>query len=346
MRGPTRANKRAWNKRKLSSVRAGTIAISYSNSAAMPRHLRPRKTRQTYTSLFQSEDEQENISGPSRQEDGGGSDFAPPVPEEAANTEEGSDDGDDIGDPLGGGMGAEGDSSSESNSSTMRRSKKRSSAALGKAKNIGTDTAKAKRKQKAKATHSLNSPAPAATPDPTTRRSTAPTATPTTSTRHVLPNPNIHHRHRPVPLVSGPTATAALAPASTSTSTSAVLLRVERLRHAPLLFAPNETVPTNAYASSPLLTRRVGKAWGTGIGVGPVWQIVEDLGWFREAEKLKPGAAPEQQVSGEAAVVEPTSEQELFYDERRRRPRVYADVAPPEGWASPLRIECVSTFHS
>jgi transcription factor C subunit 6 len=313
----------------------------------MPRHLRPRKTRQTYTSLFQSEDGQENISGPSRQEDGGGSDFAPPVPEEAANTEEGSDDGDDIGDPsLGGGMGAEGDSSSESNSSTIRRSKKRSSAALGKAKNIGTDTAKAKRKQKAKATHSLNSPAPAATPDPTTRRSTAPTATPTTSTRHVLPNPNIHHRHRPVPLVSGPTATTALAPASTSTSTSAVLLRVERLRHAPLLFAPNETVPTNAYASSPLLTRRVGKAWGTGIGVGPVWQIVEDLGWFREAEKLKPGAAPEQQVSGEAAVVEPTSEQELFYDERRRRPRVYADVAPPEGWASPLRIECVSTFHS
>jgi hypothetical protein len=126
------------------------------------------------------------------------------------------------------------------------------------------------------------------------------------------------------------------------------MLRVERLQHAPLLFAPNETIPTNAYASSLLLTRRVGKAWGTGIGVGPVWQIVEDLGWFREAEKFKPGAAPEQQVSGGAAVVEPTSEQEQepVYDERRRRPRVYADVAPPEGWAVPLRIECVSTFHS
>ena len=88
---------------------------------------------------------------------------------------------------------------------------------------------------------------------------------------------------------------------------------------------------------------RVGKAWGTGIGVGPVWQIVEDLGWFREAEKLKPGAVSEQQVSGEAAVVEPTSEQEQepVYDERRRRPRVYADVAPPEGWADPLHIECL-----
>ncbi|KAN0116627.1 hypothetical protein V8E52_005771 [Russula decolorans] len=285
----------------------------------MPRHLRPRKTRQNYTSLFQGEDEEENIPGPSRQEDDGDNDFAPPVPEE------GSDDGDGIGDPasLEDGMGAEGDSSSESYLSIMRRSKKRSSAGLGKAKNIGTDRAKAK------ATHSLNSPAPA------TRRSTAPTATPTTSTRHVLPNPNIHHRHRPVPLFSGPTA----APALTPTSTPAVMLRVERLRHTPLLFAPNETLPTNAYASSPLLTSRVGKAWGTGIGVGPIWQIIEDLGWFREAEKLKSGPAPEQQVSEEAAVVEPTSEQEPVYDERRRRPRVYADVAPPDGWADPLCIE-------
>ena len=124
------------------------------------------------------------------------------------------------------------------------------------------------------------------------------------------------------------------------------MLRVERLQHAPMLFSPNETIPTNAYASSPLLTRRVGKAWGTCIGVGPVWQILEDLGWFREAHKLKPSGAPEQQGSREASVVEPTPEQEPVYDERRRRPRVYADVTPPEGWADPLPIECVSTFHS
>ena len=316
------------------------------NSAAMPRHLRPRKTRQSYASLFQGdEDEQEHISGPSRQgpdvlqEDDNGSDFAPPVPEA------GSHGGDDIG-SLGPGdpaspadrIGAEGDSSSESNSSVMRRPKKRS---LGKAKNKGTDTAKAK-----KAAQSLNSPAPSGTPGPATRRSNAPTATPTTSARHVLPNPNIHHRHRPVPLFSGPTATTAtLAPASTSTtSTPAAMLRVERLRHAPMLFAPNETISTNAYASSPLLTRRVGKAWGTCIGVGPVWQILEDLGWFREADKLKPSGATEQQGSREASVVESTPEPEPVYDERRRRPRVYADVTPPEGWADPLPIECVSPF--
>src|ERR1700679_2297418 len=51
------------NKRKSSPVRPGTTAISCSNSAAMPRHLRPRKTRQTYTSLFQGEDEEENTPG-------------------------------------------------------------------------------------------------------------------------------------------------------------------------------------------------------------------------------------------------------------------------------------------
>ena len=77
--------------------------------------------------------------------------------------------------------------------------------------------------------------------------------------------------------------------------------------------------------------------------MGPVWWLVEDLGWFREAEKLKPGAAPEQQVSGEEAVVKSTSDQEKVYDERRRRhgQRVYANVAPPEGWAVPIRIECL-----
>jgi transcription factor C subunit 6 len=122
------------------------------------------------------------------------------------------------------------------------------------------------------------------------------------------------------------------------------MLRVERLLRAPLLFAPNETTPTNAYASSALLMRRVGKAWGAGVGSGPIWQIVEDLGWFKEGEKLKPVAPREQQVSEVAAAVEPAPVQ--VYDERLRRPRVYADVVPPKGHAVPLRAECVSTFHT
>jgi hypothetical protein len=122
------------------------------------------------------------------------------------------------------------------------------------------------------------------------------------------------------------------------------MLRVERLQRPPLLFAPNETTPTNAYASSALLTRRVGKAWGAGVGSGPIWQIVEDLGWFKEGEKLKPGAQQEQKTSGEAAAVEPAPVQ--VYDERRRRPKVYEGFVLLEGWAVPLRAECVSTFPS
>ena len=315
----------------------------------MPRELRPRRTRQSYTTL-QSEDEQENLSAPSnqppveQQDDDSGSDFAPPAPEEAANTDEDiGDDGVEDFASLGDGVGAEVDTSSESGSST-RRSKKKSNASQGKSKSTGIDTAKAKGKQKTKDISNLKSPAPAL--NSATHQSSALAATPVASGRHsyALPNPNVHHRHRPVPLFSGPTATAASAPASTPTPTSTVMLRVERLQRAPLLFAPNETTPTNAYASSALLTRRVGKAWGAGVGVGPVWQIVEDLGWFREAEKLKSGTAREEQASEEAAAVELTPVQ--VYDERRRRPRVYADIAPPKGWAVPFRAECVFTFHS
>ncbi|KAI9446184.1 hypothetical protein H4582DRAFT_1904141 [Lactarius indigo] len=90
---------------------------------------------------------------------------------------------------------------------------------------------------------------------------------------HALPNPNVHHRHRPIPLFR----------LAAATPDSAAALRVERLLRAPRLFAPNELVPTLPYASSPALTRRVGKAWGASVGAGPVWPVVEDLGWFRES---------------------------------------------------------------
>jgi hypothetical protein len=62
-------------------------------------------------------------------------------------------------------------------------------------------------------------------------------------------------------------------------------VRVERLQRAPSLFAPNETLPTNAYALTavPLITRRIGSAWGASVGASPVWEIVEDLDWFRES---------------------------------------------------------------
>ena len=302
----------------------------------MPRHLRPRRTRQSYTNLFHSEDEGEEEPGPSQQrEDDNGSEFAPPpAPEEVARSDEdgGSDDG--IGNPsssIGNDLGAGVDS--EMNTP---RSKKKSGggASQGKAKNKST---KAKGKQKA------SQVAPSPTPAPATRQSTtaapptpalqtAPSHATAASTRHnhALPNPNVHHRHRPVPLFTGPTASATALTAASSTAT----VRVERLQRAPRLFAPNETVPTNAYASAASITRRVGKAWAASIGAGPVWQIVEDFGWFREAEGfLDQGTA---QDEGQAS-----ARQVVVYDERARRPRVHADVALPEGWSVFRRVECV-----
>ncbi|KAI9511105.1 hypothetical protein F5148DRAFT_1298112 [Russula earlei] len=293
----------------------------------MSRNLRPRKARQSY--LFHNQDEE---PGPSEQRennqhgDESGSDFASPAPQGATlDDDDSSDDG--LPAPSPGDVAGAGIDSSHEGGSPKRRSKKSSSLSQGKAKARleGKDTAKAKGKQKAKA----------AAPSATGLKRPASTAThPTTITpaRHnyALPNPNIHHRHRPVPLFSGPTAAAT----AESASTSAAAVRVERLRHAPLLFAPNEIVPSNAYAANPQLTRRVGKGWGANVGPGPVWQMVEDLGWFREAEILKRvGAAREQLAGGDTATPVP------ILDERARRPLVYADVALPEGSAVLLRAE-------
>jgi hypothetical protein len=130
-------------------------------------------------------------------------------------------------------------------------------------------------------------------------------------------------------------------------------VRVERLQRAPRLFAPNETLPTYAYASTavPLITRRVGRAWGASIGAGPVWEIVEDLGWFRES--IYGGEAQAQAQARARAVREKTGEegaaqiqqgqgQVVLCEERVCRPRVHDDVVLPEGWTVFRRAECVS----
>ncbi|KAH9980956.1 hypothetical protein BGW80DRAFT_1162238 [Lactifluus volemus] len=170
-----------------------------------------------------------------------------------------------------------------------------------KAKDKTTTKPKEKGKQKEKtaaSSSSLKVPGPAAAP--------------TSRQNYALPNPNIHHRHRPVPLLRGPIV------ASTAAA------RVERLVRPPLLFAPNETAPTNAYASTPSLTSRVGKGWGASIGAGPVWQMVEDLGWFQEAEKYQ---------QQQANLPEQAAQVQVVCEERMRRPRVHADLAIPDDQA-------------
>ena len=319
----------------------------------MPRDLRPRRTRQSYTNIFHSEDEGDKEPGPSQQrKDDNGSNFTPPVAhEEAARSDKdgGSDDG--IGDPsssIGNTLGTGVDPGS---GMKTPHSKKKSGGGASQGKAAKTKNAKAKGKQKASSQVVAPSPAPTpATPQSTTVTALPPTPTPTPQTapfyataasarqNYALPNPNIHHRHRPVPLFEGPTASATALKAASAT------VRVERLQCPPRLFAPNETVPTNAYASAALITRRVGKAWSASVGAGPVWQIVEDLGWFRESEGfLNRGAAQESgQGRGQG------QGQGIVCDERARRPRVHDDVALREGWTVFRRAECVSSplfFH-
>jgi transcription factor C subunit 6 len=292
----------------------------------MPRELRVRKTRQSYAALFDGEEEDEQQAGPSRPrhaprnidrdrdgavDDNYTSDFAPPPPAVVAHAPV-------LSDENGSEHGVEGTESTSDDDSPMRRVTKKTQTTKkkgkAKAKDKTTTKPKEKGKQKEKtaaSSSSLKVPGPAAAP--------------TSRQNYALPNPNIHHRHRPVPLLRGPIV------ASTAAA------RVERLVRPPLLFAPNETAPTNAYASTPSLTSRVGKGWGASIGAGPVWQMVEDLGWFQEAEKYQQQRT---NLPDQAAQVQ------VVCEERMRRPRVHADLAIPDDQAwIVLSAECVSPPH-
>jgi len=103
--------------------------------------------------------------------------------------------------------------------------------------------------------------------------------------QYALPTPLVNHRHRGVPLFSRSA-------------------RVERLAEPPKLFGPTSTVLTTSFTNSSKVTDRVSKAWGFNVGPGPLWQLAEDRGWFKEAEVIG-------------------NDVEL---ERKRRPRVYREV--------------------
>ncbi|KAJ6557279.1 hypothetical protein DFH09DRAFT_1163602 [Mycena vulgaris] len=81
---------------------------------------------------------------------------------------------------------------------------------------------------------------------------------------YVLPTPSVHHRHRAVPLYSRKGS-------------------VERLCAKPALFGPPVTAPTNNFTHSTAVTNRVNKGWGFNVGAGPLWDLVEDRGWYKEA---------------------------------------------------------------
>jgi transcription factor C subunit 6 len=108
---------------------------------------------------------------------------------------------------------------------------------------------------------------------------------------YVLPAPSVHHRHRAVPLYSR-------------------MGRVERLASRPSLFKPYEVIMTNNFTQNHKVTDRVNKSWGYNVGNGPLWEMVEDRGWYKEA-------------------IESVPEMDR---EEYRRPRVYQDIGVKSGW--------------
>lgn len=115
--------------------------------------------------------------------------------------------------------------------------------------------------------------------------SRTPHPNPNTSTS-ALAVPSFNHRHRPLPIYLKPGL-------------------VERLARAPTLFAREATVLTNGWGADEGVAARVSKAWGYNVGPGPLWELLEDRGWF-------PEATTSEGVEGETEV--------------SRRPKVYEDV--------------------
>ncbi|THH16490.1 hypothetical protein EW146_g4149 [Bondarzewia mesenterica] len=107
-----------------------------------------------------------------------------------------------------------------------------------------------------------------------------------------LPMPSVHHRHKAIPIFRR-------------------AQRVERLVRSPVLFGPNETTPTNSFTFEPAITDRLNKAWGCNVGPGPLWELLEDRGWYKEA-------------------VEVEGEEER---EGNRRPIVYRELTVDDGWS-------------
>jgi transcription factor C subunit 6 len=88
---------------------------------------------------------------------------------------------------------------------------------------------------------------------------------------HARPLPSVHHRHRFLPLIRR------VAP-------------VERLVARPLPFPPlgtngvvDHTMKTKSGTADNIIIDRTNRACGYNVGPGPVWELVEDRAWFKEA---------------------------------------------------------------
>ncbi|KAJ6509010.1 hypothetical protein C8R45DRAFT_969593 [Mycena sanguinolenta] len=224
----------------------------------MSRALRPRKSQPSYTVAFAEDcddgEEDEPVAGPSRKrrvivdEDDSESDFAPEKEASRADPDEGphSDPGSEVDESLDADDLALADDDSVAVPATKSRP-----GAKGPSKPRTKGPPKAKKVvSEAAAMPSLGSGSGIAR---TSKRQI-----------YILPTPSVHHRHKAVPLYS---------------STA----RVERLAAKPLLFGPPVTAPTNNFTHSPAVISRANRAWGFNVGAGPLWDMVEDRGWYKEA---------------------------------------------------------------
>lgn len=85
---------------------------------------------------------------------------------------------------------------------------------------------------------------------------------PSARQNYALPIPSINHRHRGKPVYVPPQ-------------------RTLRLVNRPSVFSHAKTVLTRSIAD-PVVRERVNKATAHNVGQGPVWELMEDLSWFKE----------------------------------------------------------------
>lgn len=101
--------------------------------------------------------------------------------------------------------------------------------------------------------------------------------------------PSVNHRHRAIPLYER-------------------IGKSERLANEPRPFKNPSIISTNGW-SVPIVETRVAKAWGYNVGPGPLWELMEDRGWFNEGAETEEAA------------------------ENARRPRVHESVLVKDGWS-------------
>ncbi|KAG5644404.1 hypothetical protein DXG03_008571 [Asterophora parasitica] len=74
-----------------------------------------------------------------------------------------------------------------------------------------------------------------------------------------------------------------------------------------------------ARVETPDVTDRVNKSWGYNVGAGPLWEMVEDRGWYKEAVEDVPD----------------------MDRDANRRPKVYKNIRVKEGWEVLRKAEAV-----